>query len=83
MVPYDSITPRQVRAARVLLGVTQETLAARAGIGPRTLADFETGARTPNRATLRAIAAALTESGVDLLDREGVALAATRRVDKP
>jgi DNA-binding transcriptional regulator YiaG len=75
--PIDSsemLTPKQSKAARVLLGINQDELAARASVATRTVMDFESGARSPNRATKRAIAAALEGAGVVLLESEGVAL---------
>jgi DNA-binding XRE family transcriptional regulator len=68
------LTARQTRAARALLGWGREDLAKAAGISPRTLIDFEIGARTPNPATKRALCAAIESGGAALLDGEGVAL---------
>lgn len=39
------ITPALVKAARALLGWTQTDLAAHAGVGHSTIADFERGSR--------------------------------------
>jgi DNA-binding XRE family transcriptional regulator len=74
MASHEMITSRQTKAARVLLGLNQGDLAVRASVATRTLMDFESGARTPNRATKRAIAATLENAGVVLLESEGVAL---------
>ena len=73
MPSSDLLTPRQTRAARVLLGWNRDALAKAAGIAPRTLIDFEIGARTPNPATKRALCSAIEAGGVQLLDGEGVA----------
>jgi DNA-binding transcriptional regulator YiaG len=70
----EMLTPKQSRAARVLLGINQKELAVRASLATRTVMDFESGARSPNRATKRAIAVALESAGVVLLESEGVAL---------
>lgn len=68
------LTARQSKAARAFLDMGQPELAKRAGVGPRTLADFESGARPGSLNTRMAIALALQAAGVDLMDREGVAL---------
>jgi transcriptional regulator with XRE-family HTH domain len=54
--------------------MTQPELARLAKVAERTLMDFESGARTASRATRVAIAHALQEAGVDLLESQGVAL---------
>ena len=76
MLQPDALSPRQVRAARALLGLKREELAEKAGIAPRTLVDFELDARAPTRATRRALHSALVQAGIVLLDREGVCLRA-------
>jgi DNA-binding XRE family transcriptional regulator len=73
MPSTDLLTPRQTKAARALLGWGREALAKSAGIAPRTLIDFEIGARDPNRATRAAIARAIEDAGIALLEFEGVA----------
>lgn len=60
--------PAQTRAARALLGWSQQRLAEEAKVAKQTLADFERGARTPYDRTLRDIRAALEGAGVVLLD---------------
>ena len=67
------ITVEQCRAARALLGITQQDLASAAGVNNRTLMDFESGNRTPVNATLKVIEGALTELGVDFLENGDVA----------
>jgi predicted nucleotidyltransferase len=62
-----SLTPEMCRAGRALLGLSQEALAARAGVARLTIADFERGSRRPIAANLSAIRSALAASGVDLL----------------
>jgi transcriptional regulator with XRE-family HTH domain len=83
MTALDMLTPRQSRAARVLLGVGQEELARRAKVAKRTLMDFESGAREPTRATKLAIAAALQGSGAQLLEGEGVKLRPNASSERP
>lgn len=65
------LKPMQCRAARVLLGLDQATLAKAAGVSERTLLDFERGEREPHGVTLKAIADALTKLGVDLIPENG------------
>ena len=62
-----SITKSQVRAARALLGWSQQDLARRARIGASTLADFERGQRTPVLNNLEAMRKALEDGGIAFL----------------
>jgi DNA-binding XRE family transcriptional regulator len=66
--------PRQCRAARGLLGMTQKELAQRAGISAVTLNQFEAGVTTPLRATLTVLQQALEKAGVEFTndDEPGV-----------
>ena len=70
------LTPRLCRTARTLVDLSQAELAARAGVNPRTLMDFEREARSPVPSTLKAIRLALEEMGVEFLngDEPGVKL---------
>ncbi len=69
---------RQLRAER---GLTQEELAAAAGISPRTVSDLERGINlTPRRATAELLADALELSGPE---REQFMAAARRRPATP
>jgi transcriptional regulator with XRE-family HTH domain len=61
------ITPQQCRAARGLLGWTQQLLADKAQIGVVTLRQFELGVNIPRRATLQVIERALEDAGVGLI----------------
>jgi transcriptional regulator with XRE-family HTH domain len=58
------ITPAQVRAARALLGWSQQELARHAQIGSSTVADFEREKRVPVPQNLAAMAAALEKAGI-------------------
>jgi len=60
----DYISTAQVRAARALLGWTQQELANRAKVAPSTIADFERGKRIPVSNNLDAIRAALESNGI-------------------
>lgn len=62
-----SINVRQVRAARALLGWTQQELAARANVSPSTIADFERGKRSPVPNNLEAVRSALENGGITFL----------------
>jgi transcriptional regulator with XRE-family HTH domain len=59
------ITAGQLRAARGLIGWSQQDLAKAAGIGRATIADFETGKRDPYGRTLELIQQTLERAGVE------------------
>jgi len=61
----------QCRAARAILGVTQQQLADAAGVNKRTLMDFESGNRTPVNSTLTVIRNALEKMGVQFIPENG------------
>jgi len=65
-----SITPRQCRAARALLGWTQDDLAAAASAGRRTCIKFENGEPVAAR-TIVDLTRALEAAGVLLLADDG------------
>lgn len=60
----------QCRAARAMLGLSQKELAHLAEVGSRTLADFETGTRSPHHRTLKAIRQTLETAGILFIDGE-------------
>jgi predicted transcriptional regulator len=62
------ITPRQIRAARALLGLKQVELAAAAGISVQAVKLLETGKTDPRVSTLSAIETALSNAGVTFID---------------
>ncbi len=62
--------PEQCRAARALIGMSQETLAERAGVGIQTVIAFEGGRRAPYARTLDALRAALESAGVEFTNGE-------------
>ena len=70
-MPENTISPAQCRAARALLGLSREKLAARAEVGERTLVDFERGARAAQKSTLAAIRRALEDAGVEFISENG------------
>jgi len=65
------ITPAQSRAARALIGWTQQELADRARVGVVTVRQFEAGNIEPRRATLDVIERALQSAGVEFIDENG------------
>jgi transcriptional regulator with XRE-family HTH domain len=56
------------KAARALLGWSQQELAQQAGIATSTVADFERGERTPVPANMDAIKSALERGGITFLE---------------
>jgi transcriptional regulator with XRE-family HTH domain len=57
-------SPRQSRAARALLGWSQQDLAKNAGVGVSTVADFERVQRTPTNDNADAMRTALEKAGI-------------------
>jgi len=75
------IVAPQVRAARALLGWTQDDLASRSEITHRTLAMFEVGKRMPHARTLAKIKEVLEGAGITFLKSDsalGVTVEAAR-----
>ena len=68
------ITAAQCRAARALLGVTQDKLAARSGVSQKAIANFERGKTVPMRANLIVLKQTLELMGVEFLEGGGVRL---------
>ena len=65
------ITPGQCRAARGLLNISQRELAEAAEVSLSAIQDFETEARRPRPATLKAIQEAIESAGVELIPLNG------------
>lgn len=65
------ITQGQLRAARVLLGWRQSDLAKRAGVAVGTVNRAETGEKMPRPFTMKILAEALTDAGIEFVDAEG------------
>lgn len=65
------ISPEQCRAARALLGWSQDELTASSGVSKKTIADFERGERMPYERTLRDLRAALESAGVVFIPENG------------
>src|SRR4051794_2239114 len=69
------IKPRQIRAARHLLGLDAEQLAEKAGVTRATITNIENGVVQPQRGSLERIVGALTQGGIEFIGDRGVALA--------
>ena len=65
------ITPAQCRAARGLIGWSQQDLAREARIGIVTVHQLEAGASEPRRATQDVIRRAFEAAGVEFIDENG------------
>ena len=65
-----SVTPGQCRAARALIGWSQEQLASSSKVAKATIANFELGKRVPYDRTLDGISAALEAAGVEFTNGE-------------
>lgn len=59
------LSGKECKAARAGLDWSRDELAERAGVGKRTIIDFENGVRDPINATKRALKGALEEAGVE------------------
>ena len=64
-------TPEQCRAARALLGWSQQDLANQARVGIVTVNQLENGLSQPRPATLDVIRRALETAGVEFIDENG------------
>lgn len=65
------MTPAQCRAARALVAMSQDGLAAVSKVAKRTIASFEKGDRRPYDRTNDAIREALEAEGVQFIDENG------------
>jgi transcriptional regulator with XRE-family HTH domain len=66
-----AISPGQARAARALIGWSQDQLVAASSVAKRTLARFELDEGAPQRRTLAAIRTALESAGVEFIAENG------------
>src|SRR6185312_8030604 len=66
-----SISAAQCRAARALIGWSQDQLEAASRVAKKTIADFERGATSPYARTLQDLRRALEEAGVDFIPSNG------------
>ena len=65
------ISAAQCRAARGLLGLSQQALAEKAGVGVVTVRQLELGIHEPRRATLDVIRRAFEAGGVEFIEGNG------------
>lgn len=63
--------PSQCRAARALIGMSQEELATASNVAKRTIASFEKEDRQPYVRTIEALQSTLENYGVTFLDDDG------------
>lgn len=63
----DSLSPKQCRAARALLGLHQNDLCRLADVTIKTLSDYESGKTKPYASTLEKLQNALEKAGVEFL----------------
>ena len=63
-----SLSPNQCKAARALLGWTQEDLHQRSKLAKKTIAAFETGDRNSHPSTLVALRTTLEAAGILFID---------------
>jgi ribosome-binding protein aMBF1 (putative translation factor) len=66
-----TMVPEQCRAARALLGWSQQQLAQNARVGVVTIHQLETGASEPRRSTLDVVRRCLEAAGVEFIDENG------------
>lgn len=66
-----SLSPEQCRAARALIGWSQDQLASASKVAKATIANFEAGRRTPYERTLGDIGSALEAAGVQFIPENG------------
>lgn len=71
MPESSPITPPQIRAARALVGWSQEELAAKAGVSLSTVRDYEKERRGGEIGGLKTICQALENAGVVFLSGDG------------
>ena len=62
---------RQCRAARALLGISQEELARETGVSKRTIASFELGKHDLSPRTLAALVYKVEDLGVEFIPENG------------
>jgi predicted transcriptional regulator len=62
------LTPRQLRAARALIGWSRERLGEAAKVPAVTIGEFETGKTDPKMSTVQKLRRAMERAGVDFID---------------
>lgn len=74
------MTPAQSRAARQLLGLTQEKLAEMSDLSLSTIKDFEDGNQAVSQSLAASIQVALEAAGAEFLERSEVRLKSRARL---
>jgi transcriptional regulator with XRE-family HTH domain len=77
------ITSEQCRAARGLLGWSQQNLADEASVGIVTVHQVEAGTTRPHRSTLDVIRRAFERAGVEFIDEDDKGGPGVRRSKAP
>lgn len=67
----NAISPGQCRAARGLLGWSQDDLAEMSGVSKRTIARFELDGPPPYKRTLNALHSCFGEAGIEFIAENG------------
>ena len=76
------MTPGECRAARALLGWSQDELVRHSGVAKKTIADFERGAtKRPHAVSISAIIAAFEAAGIEFIPR-GVRMRSRRKLNQ-
>lgn len=73
--PAFVITPRQIRAARALLGWKQTDLARASGVSEISIKNVERGATDARGSTLGKIQKAIEDAGVEIIPSGGASIA--------
>jgi DNA-binding XRE family transcriptional regulator len=70
----STISPRQCRAARCWLGLTQREMAVKAGLEMQTIMHFELGRGMPRKATILALMVFFLNAGIRFDDEQNLVL---------
>lgn len=65
------MSPEQCRAARAMLGISQDDLSRKTEVSKRTIAGFEMGQSRPYPRTLEAIRQVLEDAGIEFIPENG------------
>jgi len=65
------ITPEQIRAARAMLGLSQDAIASEVGTSSKTIQRAETIANSVSEQAIANIKAALEDAGIEFIEENG------------
>ena len=65
------MSPEQLKAARALLGITQEQLANRINVSKRTIASFESTGEQPSPRVYAAMVYGVEDQGIEFIEQNG------------